>query len=75
MPIYEYVCAQCSHRFEVLVRGHAVPRCPSCDSESLDRQLSVFAVGSRSTVSAAAPQPCGTCGDPRGAGACSLNQS
>jgi putative FmdB family regulatory protein len=75
MPIFEYVCSACNHRFETLVRGEDQPSCPSCDSQHLVKQLSVFAV-SKSAGSdhmAAGPEPCGTCGDPRGAGSCSLN--
>ncbi len=45
MPIYEYVCSSCQHRFEKLVRrfGEEVA-CPSCASGAVDKQLSVFAV-------------------------------
>jgi putative FmdB family regulatory protein len=74
MPIFEYVCRSCRHAFEALVHGGRTPVCPVCSSEALDKQLSVFAVnakaGSSSRHEAA---PCGTCGDPRGPGACSLN--
>jgi putative FmdB family regulatory protein len=75
MPIFEYVCADCDRRFEALVQGSRVPQCPSCHGVHLEKQLSVFAVTSRSasTMSEAMPAPCGRCGDPRGAGACSLN--
>jgi len=73
MPIFEYVCSQCKHRFEALVFGGEKPTCPRCQSEKLAAQLSVFAVpaksGSRSGPSAG---PCGSCGDPRGEGACSM---
>ena len=71
MPIYQYVCADCGHDFEDLIFGDERPRCPECESESADKQLSVFATRS-SAVPAAAPPGCGTCGDPRGPGACSL---
>ena len=75
MPIYEYVCARCQARFERLVRrsGEDVA-CPSCASESVDRQLSVFAAlsspaapsfeGCGAEACAAGPGDCGrgTCG-------------
>jgi len=33
MPIYEYRCATCGGRVEVLVRSHtSVPACPNCGS-------------------------------------------
>jgi putative FmdB family regulatory protein len=74
MPIFEYVCRDCDHHFETLVRGDATPACPSCDGHDLQKQLSVFAVSSRTASPAATlPGPCGTCGDPRGPGSCALD--
>jgi len=75
MPIFEYVCAQCTHRFEAIVLGSEAPHCPSCASDDLEKQLSVFAVGSSGAGASPqfGPAPCGSCGDPRGPGACSLN--
>jgi putative FmdB family regulatory protein len=75
MPIFEYICRDCHHRFETLVTASRPPACPSCHGEGLDKQLSVFAVGASGGRAAelASPGPCGTCGDPRGPGACSLN--
>jgi putative FmdB family regulatory protein len=75
MPIFEYICSHCDHRFEAIVQGSARPACPACASEELDKQLSVFAVGGSSSSTAAqmGPAPCGRCGDPRGPGACSIN--
>ena len=73
MPIFEYVCKQCSHQFEALVYGKQKVVCPKCESTRLEPKLSVFAVSARSD--AALPMtagPCGSCGDPRGPGACSL---
>jgi putative FmdB family regulatory protein len=75
MPIYQYACRSCAERFDRLVMGQARPTCPACGSEDLERLLSVFAVASRGAPApAAAPGgACGSCGDPRGPGACSLN--
>jgi putative FmdB family regulatory protein len=74
MPIYEYVCQGCAHRFETLVTADRQPACPECHGRALEKQLSVFAVSAKSSSSAApAVGACGTCGDPRGPGACSLN--
>jgi len=75
MPIYEYRCEGCEHRFETLVRGAESPSCPTCGSQTLAREFSTFAVstGSGGAMRSAAPGPCGTCGDPRGAGSCSMN--
>lgn len=75
MPIYEYECQSCGQRFEALVRGSSKSACPSCQGTELTRVLSVFAVGSRSSARhpRAEVGACGTCGDPRGPGACSIN--
>ena len=73
MPIFEYICSQCNHHFEALVFGDQRPTCPSCQSEKLAPQLSVFAVSTKGGRAASPSQgPCGTCGDPRGPGACSI---
>ena len=74
MPIFEYICKECEHHFEALVYGNEKAACPKCQSNKLVPQLSVFAVSAKGSSS----QPsmggaCGSCGDPRGPGACSLN--
>jgi putative FmdB family regulatory protein len=76
MPIFEYVCRDCAHEFETIVQGAATPECPDCHGANLQKRLSVFAVGAaRQTAPARASMagPCGSCGDPRGPGACSMN--
>ena len=73
MPIYEYICRDCQHGFETLVSADRPPSCPSCHGQHLDKQHSVFAVSAKAHDSAPAAGPCGTCGDPRGPGACSMN--
>jgi putative FmdB family regulatory protein len=45
VPIYEFECRSCSHRFEELVGSHvgvetADVRCPECGSAEPERQLS-----------------------------------
>jgi putative FmdB family regulatory protein len=76
MPIFEYVCKACAHRFEALVYGHQKVECPKCQGKKLAPQLSVFAVAAKGASSTPAPGgACGACGDPRGAGACSLPDS
>lgn len=75
MPIFEYVCKECDHEFEALVYGGEKAACPKCHSKRLAPQLSVFAVAAKGpSHSSAAPATggCGHCGDPRGAGACSM---
>ncbi|MGE5321751.1 MAG: FmdB family zinc ribbon protein [Actinomycetota bacterium] len=74
MPIFEYVCQECDHKFEAIVLGQQKPRCPKCESKRLEQQISKFAVSTdTSSGNAPAPSPCGACGDPRGPGACSMN--
>jgi len=73
MPIFEYVCKECDHEFEALVFGSDKAECPKCHSKKLAPQLSVFAVAGKGSSSAShSPTACGTCGDPRGPGSCSM---
>ena len=87
MPLFEYECRGCGHHFEYLTRDGRSPACPSCDGDDLQKLLSVFAVGAatgdgpgRAEVlrhdgqsARDAAGPCGSCGDPRGPGACAMN--
>ena len=77
MPIFEYVCRRCGHRFEQLVYGQAAPECPSCRGRKVEKQLSVFAAATKGAGAPArrefTPGPCGSCGDPRGPGSCSAD--
>jgi putative FmdB family regulatory protein len=73
MPLYEYVCRDCRHKFETLVTATRAPACRVCDGRDLEKQLSVFAVSAKSGESSEPVVACGRCGDPRGPGACSLN--
>jgi putative FmdB family regulatory protein len=78
MPIFEYVCKECRHEFEALVFGKQAAECPKCQSKKLTPQLSVFAVSSKGgaashpSFSQRPAGPCGSCGDVRGPGSCSL---
>ena len=75
MPIYEYRCAACSHRFERLLSGGveiSKLACPSCGLDAR-RMLSLIAVPMGRA--AASPQPaegagCGADACCGGAGAC-----
>jgi putative FmdB family regulatory protein len=76
MPLYEYACQACDHKFETLVRGGDLPECPSCHGTHLEKKQSTFA-GRISSGSPLTEIPtaggCGHCGDPRGPGSCSMN--
>ena len=41
MPMYEYECQACEHTFETLVFNGESVECPECNSERLERLLSV----------------------------------
>ena len=73
MPIFEYICQQCQHRFEAIVLGSKKAACPKCESKRLAQQLSKFAVAGSDKSHSESVSACGTCGDPRGPGACSMN--
>lgn len=40
MPLFEFRCPTCDHRFEELVSGDAVPPCPSCQAIVTERLIS-----------------------------------
>ncbi len=75
MPLFEYSCKACTSQFEVLVRASETPECPSCHSTELEKKLSTFAAhtAGAAPVRMTGPGACGSCGDPRGPGACSMN--
>jgi putative FmdB family regulatory protein len=49
MPIYEYRCHTCDNEFELLIRGASTPACPACESQDLERLLSLPRVQSQGT--------------------------
>jgi putative FmdB family regulatory protein len=50
MPIFEYECSDCGHRFEALVLPQTRDTtCPQCQSRKLEKLLSSFAVDSDTT--------------------------
>lgn len=75
MPLYEYICNECSHHFELIVHGSTIPGCPLCETKNIEKQLSAFAVsgGNEDFGFEEGAGGCGTCGDPRGPGACSMD--
>jgi len=39
MPIYEYKCQKCDHKFEKLVFGEEETKCPKCNSKKIEKLL------------------------------------
>jgi putative FmdB family regulatory protein len=47
VPIYDFKCLDCGHQFEALILK-SQPSCPSCQSQKLEQQISLFSVDSAS---------------------------
>ena len=64
MPIYEYLCRECSHEFEDLVsmsqRDHATT-CPACGGKGVQRKVSVFSAQQDTRREAGPPPSCNQC--------------
>ncbi len=58
MPIFEYRCQDCGHKFEAILFGAEQAECPKCHTQSLEKQLSTFAV-SKSGGATSASAGCG----------------
>lgn len=75
MPLYEYSCRDCEAQFELLIRGGEEPRCPECESDDLEKLLSVPAAHTASSheLPVCRPTSSGGCGLPQcGMGECEL---
>lgn len=57
MPIYEYNCRGCGHRFETLVWASSTPACPKCESQKLEKLPSVPALTPNPNKAMGAPTP------------------
>ncbi|RLE30021.1 MAG: zinc ribbon domain-containing protein [Acidobacteria bacterium] len=62
MPIYEYICNNCSRTFARLQKIGADSNgitCPTCSSENIERAVSTFSggAGDGAGTSSAAPAP------------------
>lgn len=72
MPIYEFHCEACGQESELLLPSTdwSAATCPHCDSDRLNKALSVFSTSEGSSTEASLP-PCS--GEPASCGRCSLN--
>jgi putative FmdB family regulatory protein len=43
MPLYGYRCTQCDREVELLIRSDEIPVCPTCNSRSMERLMSLVA--------------------------------
>jgi putative FmdB family regulatory protein len=43
MPLYDFKCRKCGHRFEELVRVNDAASCPKCKAGNAERQFSMSA--------------------------------
>ena len=43
MPLYDFLCPHCRHRFEELVKVDQIPACPACGATDPERQSSFSA--------------------------------
>jgi putative FmdB family regulatory protein len=64
MPIFEYACSNCGHKFEKLILSASRERqlqCPECSSRDIQKMISLFgtAGGGSSQASAANCAPSG----------------
>jgi len=63
MPLFEYECKKCGHRFEELVSSSAAkpPKCPKCSSTKTQRLMSTFSASFHESGSGSSSCPTGTC--------------
>ena len=73
MPIYDYECKKCGHRFEYLHKASAdaAPACPECGAEDAAKMPTSFAVskspsfgGGQTCCGASDPSDVGSCAGP-----------
>ena len=66
MPIYTYICKDCSEKFDLLIGVTSEKtelKCKKCGSRNIDKILSSFSVGNSGSKSSSSGPSCptGTC--------------
>jgi len=63
MPLFEYICLKCNHKFEELVmHSDDEVKCPECGNDLVTKQLSSFASSSLARGSNCNPSSCSKSG-------------
>ena len=68
MPIYDFKCKSCKHKFEKLIfKEEEIKeiKCPKCESKDIEKLLTTFRIGgseSSSSCSTCSSGSCSTCG-------------
>jgi putative FmdB family regulatory protein len=65
VPIYEYRCQKCGHKFEKLVRGATNPeglKCRKCEDQSVERLMSCFGIGGSTSSAVSSAGGCAPAG-------------
>ncbi len=63
MPLYEYICSDCGHEFEKMMRFDQAgqrPPCPRCAGEDTRKKLSLFSSSGSQTGAATSSGGCGS---------------
>lgn len=40
MPLYDFRCPECDHKFELIVKRDEVPECPECGHKTTEKLIS-----------------------------------
>jgi putative FmdB family regulatory protein len=66
MPIFEFRCKECNHKFEELVLSAVTDltdiTCPQCGEKAAEKLMSACCVGSSGPAASSSAVPCGRSG-------------
>ncbi len=63
MPIYEYRCSECGHKFDKLILAQSTELstlCPQCNSQGVEKLISLIGATKTSGISASSSSACMT---------------
>lgn len=57
MPIFDFLCNECGHTFDMLIKNDEKEKvqCPQCQSKDVKQQLSTFYTGDKMTAKTYGP--------------------